>query len=111
MAKIKKVYKKRRDRLLTALNRAFPGDVSILGSSTGLHFVATFPGHSFTEEVVQKIREAVVREYPVEDHTIVKGQHRDKIILGFGNVTEGGIEEGVHRLRNILRLRQLSLVT
>ncbi len=102
VANVKKLYKKRRDCLRTALHRAFPGDVSILGSSTGLHFVAAFPGHSFTAEVVQKIREAGVRAYPVEDHTIVKGQHRDKIILGFGNVTEGDIEEGVHRLRRAL---------
>lgn len=37
--------------------------------------------------------------YPVELHTIEKGKHKHKIILGYGNLTFKEIEEGIDRFK------------
>jgi GntR family transcriptional regulator / MocR family aminotransferase len=100
--RVKKVYKKRRQALCDALYAHFPEQVSTLGSSTGLHIVAAFRGTSFTPELLTSLQTAGVRVYPVEAHAIVKGRHHDKIILGYGNLTEAVIAEGVRRMKKVL---------
>jgi GntR family transcriptional regulator/MocR family aminotransferase len=39
---------------------------------------------------------------PVEQHAIWKGCHQSKVILGYGNLTQGEIEEGVRRIKTVL---------
>jgi len=41
-----------------------------------------------------------MRLYPVEDHTIVKGRHVEKVIIGYGNLSEKEILTGVTRLKD-----------
>jgi GntR family transcriptional regulator / MocR family aminotransferase len=48
--------------------------------------------------------QAGVRLYPVEQHAIQKGHHQGKVILGYGNLTQDEIEEGVRRITTFLTL-------
>ncbi|MED4781970.1 hypothetical protein [Brevibacillus choshinensis] len=41
-------------------------------------------------------------EIRVKSHTINKGNHDDKVIIGYGNVSEEEIQEGVQRLTSLL---------
>lgn len=100
--RVKKLYKKRRQCLCDALESAFRGKVKILGASTGLHIVASFKNIQFTPDVMEELETGGVRLYPVETHAIHKGSHRDKVIIGYGNVSEEEITEGVVRIRSVL---------
>ncbi|USG64954.1 PLP-dependent aminotransferase family protein [Brevibacillus ruminantium] len=100
--RVKKVYKRRRQVLLGALQTAFPHRVKIWGASTGLHIAASFPGIAFTEEKLSSLAAAGVNVYPVEEHTMVKGRHQDKVIIGYGNVDEADIAAGIGRLHEVL---------
>lgn len=100
--KMKKVYKKRRETLKRNLHAAFGSRVNILGDSTGLHLIASFDSILFSEQVLQKLDQHKVKIYPVELHTIRKDVHKDKIILGYGNLCEEDIEEGIRRLKAAL---------
>jgi GntR family transcriptional regulator / MocR family aminotransferase len=51
---------------------------------------------------VRNLEEAGVRLYPVERHAIGKGGHQSKVILGYGNLTQEEIEEGVRRIKTVL---------
>lgn len=102
IARMKKVYRRRRDTLLASLAHFFGEQVKIHGYSTGLHLVAEFPGKQFSETLLEEISNQGVRVYPVEVHTIEKGLHRDKIILGYGHVPEEKIKQGVGRLKAAL---------
>ncbi|GIN98994.1 GntR family transcriptional regulator [Siminovitchia terrae] len=100
--KMKKVYKKRRDHLVDLLINHFSHEVRVFGHSTGLHLIAEFKDKIFTEELLKKILHAGVHVYPVEDHTIQKGKHQNRIILGYGHLCEEDIEEGIRRLNMCL---------
>ena len=98
--KMKKVYQGRREHIKKCLSKEFGSKVKILGDSTGLHLVAEFQGIEFStrmvNEIIQKYR---VQIYPVELHAIQKGKHKNKIMLGYGNLTFKEIEEGICRLK------------
>lgn len=101
--KMRKVYMERREALRKSLTREFGQLVEISGDSTGLHLIAEFKEIEFTEELIGRLYQNNVKVYPVEHHAICKGRHVNKVILGYGNLKIGEIEEGVCRLRVILR--------
>lgn len=108
--RVKKLYRKRRQTLCRALERAFAetGGLCIGGASAGLHIVASFAKIRFTPALLEQLAEAGVRVYPVEEHAIRPGRHTDKLIIGYGNVAEDEIEEGVRRLHAVLSSAMLS---
>lgn len=97
--RMKKIYRKRRDFLKEQLYYQFAETVKIHGDSTGLHLVAEFDGIHFTENLLSKMHDHGVKVYPVELHTIIKSVYANHIILGFGNLDEGKIAEGVKKLK------------
>lgn len=98
--RMKKVYANRRDHVKKCLVREFGNYVKISGDSTGLHLIAEFKSTNFSDEKVNELLEIhKVKIYPVELHTIQKGTHKNKIILGYGNLAIEEIEEGVLRLK------------
>lgn len=101
--KMKKVYKGRRDHLNKCLKEEFGSKVKVLGDSTGMHLIAEFQKMEFPDRRVNEIANKYkVQIYSVELHTIKKGMHRNKIILGYGNLTFEEIKEGIHRLKQAL---------
>ena len=100
--KMKKVYRKRREALIAALETHFPGQVHVYGDVAGLHLVAGFGGRALTEQTLTDVEEAGVRLYPVEQHAIQKGGHQGEVVLGYGNLTPEEIEEGVRRIKSVL---------
>ncbi|WP_088834171.1 MocR-like pyridoxine biosynthesis transcription factor PdxR [Paenibacillus tyrfis] len=102
IAKMKKLYKSRRDCLIDCLRSAFPGQVNIIGDSTGLHLVAEFPGRRFDEEAVRRIKRMGVKVYLVEEHANDKEAHRSRLILGYGHLPKEDIQEGIARLNRAL---------
>jgi len=51
---------------------------------------------------METLARAGVLAHPVERHAIRKGEHLDQLILGFGNLPESRIREGVRRMRGVL---------
>lgn len=101
--KMKKIYKSRRDHVKKCLVEEFDTKVKISGDSTGLHLIVEFQSTVFTDQRVSTImKEHKVKVYPVELHTIQKGKHQNKIILGYGNLSKEEIQVGIHRLKQAL---------
>ncbi|WP_044640528.1 MocR-like pyridoxine biosynthesis transcription factor PdxR [Risungbinella massiliensis] len=100
--KMKKIYKKRRDFLIHQLESIFSNKINIFGYSTGLHLIVEFDRFPFTKEAFEEIQRLGVKVYPVEDHTIEKGKHDNRIILGYGHLTKEEIREGVSRLHRAI---------
>ncbi len=101
--KMKRLYRKRRDTLISSLQSTFGKRVQIEGTSTGLHLVAAFPGIDFTDTtLLQELEQVGVQVYPVEIHAVRKGLHCHQIVLGYGNLAEEEIIEGVKRIAHVL---------
>ncbi|TVX85261.1 PLP-dependent aminotransferase family protein [Paenibacillus agilis] len=103
IAKMKKIYRKRRNHLIDSLTEKFGEQVTVLGHSTGLHLIAEFADILFTTQLLERLEQCGVKVYPVEIHAIEKGKHLHRIILGYGNLSEEQIETGVQRLALILK--------
>ncbi|WP_028594935.1 PLP-dependent aminotransferase family protein [Paenibacillus assamensis] len=103
IAKMKKIYRKRRNYLVGCLTDNFGDQITVLGHSTGLHLIAEFLNIQFTAQRLEELEQNGVRVYSVEIHAIEKGKHLQRIILGYGNLSEEQIKKGVQRLASILK--------
>lgn len=102
ISSMKKIYKKKQELFIKILLDYFP-EATITGASTGLHIVAGFKDISFTDEIIKAIENNGARIYPVENHSIVKGDHTGELIFGYVNLSEKDMEEGIkiiHRVVN-----------
>ncbi len=102
IAKMKKLYRRKRETLIACLSAAFASRVTISGDATGLYVMAEFRDLEFSRDILERLEKHGVRISPVEDSAIIKGRHRNKIILGYGNLSLNEIETGVKRLQEIL---------
>ena len=102
LRRMSRLYKRRRACLIGFLRDAFGSRVRVLGAAAGLHLVAAFRDAVFDEPCLARIKDAGVSIYPVETHALAKGRHTHEIILGYGNVSEAEIREGVQRLKSAL---------
>lgn len=98
ITKMKKFYKSQRNFLIQCLQSTFSHHVKISGYSTGMHLIAEFEKIEFTQSLLLKIEQSGVKVYSVEDHTIKKGQYKNRLIIGYGHLQKNEIELGVTRL-------------
>ncbi len=104
--RMNKVYSRRRDQLIAALNAYFPNEVSILGEAAGLHIVAEFSDTIFSPELIMGLEEAGVSVIPVEEHAMIKGEHINQIIIGYAHLDQQDMKKGLSRLRQVLDLEK-----
>jgi GntR family transcriptional regulator/MocR family aminotransferase len=100
--KMKKIYRKRRQTLISSLKQEFPY-ISILGQATGIHLVADFANVVFTSLLTKQILQEGVKIYPVEDFALQKGGHLKQIVMGYGSLSPEIIKEGVYRLKRAIQ--------
>lgn len=99
--RMKKIYYKRRCKLLELLETHFPKQVHILGESAGMHVVAAFDGVAFSPELVRRIKDEGVYIVPVENHGVIKGKHIHQVILGYAHLNPEEMEEGLIKVKQI----------
>jgi len=108
IAKMKKVYRKRQETIIKSLTELFPGEYKVSGHSTGLHLIVEFDHIEFNDEVNKRLKEAGIVVYPVEMYAINKGRFKNRIMLGYGNVNEEQIVEGMKRMKECLDIIRTS---
>ncbi|QBD75390.1 PLP-dependent aminotransferase family protein [Ktedonosporobacter rubrisoli] len=100
--KMRRLYRRRRDALLNSLKTCFPHHLQISGAATGLNLLASFEDITFNADLLAAIEAAGVRVYPVETYAIRKRLHLHELIMGYANLSEARIVEGIHRLQAVL---------
>ncbi len=101
-AGMRRLYGLKRRALENALRQAFGDQVHILGSAAGLHLAARFHGAVFDGALLAELEVAGVRVYPAEMHAVRPGRLLDTVIMGYGNLDEMVIRNGVDILRKTL---------
>ena len=102
--KTKKIYKTRHDALISAL-RDFGDKVSIMGENAGMHLVVNFRLGLTEEEIIKKAGSAGIKVEGLSNHGINKKADQDKsatILIGYGNISDEKIKEGIKALRKSL---------
>ncbi|MCX7709298.1 MAG: PLP-dependent aminotransferase family protein [Clostridia bacterium] len=98
VAKMKKVYYRRQKKLIHALEACFKNQFKVLGASTGLHVVVKFK-FEITRDQINRLKKSGVRMFPVEVHAMNQGDNLNSFILGYGNLSEEMIDEGIKRMK------------
>lgn len=97
-----RLYGQRREILLQAMEEKFGRTWHPWGDASGLHLALEFPGRRFDKAFALRCREAGIRITPVDYHSIQKGAHLDKLLLGYGHLEESEIRRGVSLLYDYL---------
>lgn len=100
--KMKRIYRHRRNLLISSLKQYFGDRIKIRGDKAGMHLLVEFPKHMATIDWNQSTTYGVC-VYSVEEECMVKGEHQHQISLGYGTVTEEKIERGVQQLHRFVQ--------
>ncbi|MEN6350806.1 MAG: PLP-dependent aminotransferase family protein [Syntrophomonas sp.] len=99
--RMRKLYGKRRETLFTCLEKHFGRTWRAWGDAAGLHMAVQFPGMRFDRDFTNYAGQHGIFITPVEYHSINKGLHLDKILLGYGHLDEKEIDAGVLLLKKL----------
>ena len=93
--RMRSVYRAKRDCLLSHLE-GWNRNVRITGETAGVHVLLEFLNSKYSEEeLVQLAEEAGIRVYPVSDYYIEGRTEKPTILLGYANLSEEEITEGI----------------
>lgn len=99
--KMKRIYKQRREALVSSLKKHFPECV-IVGHAAGMHLVVELPKVHIDPSLIHWIKKQGVLIYSVDHYSLVKNTHRNQMVLGYGSQSVDKIEEGVSRLKSAI---------
>lgn len=100
--KMRKLYKNKRMHLMSSLMEAFQNSISISGEYAGLHILVSF-NRELTGIDLKAMEDIGVEADYVEEYALVKGQHKNQLVLGYGALSRAQIDDGVARLKKALQ--------
>jgi len=99
--RLKKIYEEKRTALITAIKHEFGSKMTISGTNAGLHVLATYARALCPEDFSQMKTVGVEADW-VENYAILKGRHRNQLVLGYGNLSIDQISLGVQLIKKAL---------
>jgi GntR family transcriptional regulator / MocR family aminotransferase len=93
--------RERRDALIAAVSRELPG-ARVSGVSAGLHALVRLPCAVDLHGLLRAAAERSLGVYPLELHRIEPRQRTDALVMGYANLSEPAIAEGVRRLADAI---------
>jgi GntR family transcriptional regulator / MocR family aminotransferase len=99
--KMRALYAVRRERMIDAIGRHFGGDVEIASAAAGLHLVVRLPRNIDDREAAARATAAGIACTALSVCCLSPPQ-RGGLILGYGGVAAGGIDESVRRLAKVV---------
>ena len=100
--KMRRLYGQRRNILLASLRQEFGEEWRVWGEAAGLHLAFEFPGKCFDRQFMLHARNHGLLVTPVEYHSIQKGVHQDKLLLGYGHLESEQIRNGIQLLNEFM---------
>lgn len=98
---MRKLYDRRRKALMQALETYFGKQITILGENAGLHLMVRFNTEFSEQEFVAKAQQKGVKLVSAQRYYL-KDALQCEFVLGYANLTEEEITEGVFRLTQVL---------
>ena len=102
LRRMRKVYAGKRDALVAALDEHAP-DVRLSGLAAGFHAVAQLARGAREAAVVEAARAHGVGIYGMSANRSTRSPDPPQLVLGFGNLSERAIIDGVTRLAPLLQ--------
>lgn len=104
LRRMRKAYAGKRAALVTALTGHAP-HIRVTGLAAGFHAVAHLPDGVQEIDVITRARSRGVGLYGMSVNRSTKAPDPPQLVLGFGNLSERAIADGVARIGDLLRSR------
>jgi GntR family transcriptional regulator/MocR family aminotransferase len=101
LRKARRRNRARRDALVAAISQRLPR-ARVGGISAGLHALVRLPAPVPAQALVEACASRSVGVYPLSMHLIAPPPDTDALVLGYANLSETAIAEGVRRLAKVL---------
>jgi GntR family transcriptional regulator / MocR family aminotransferase len=102
LRRMRALYDRRRQALVSALQQYFADRVTIMGENTGMHLMVKLSTGFDVDEVIERANKAGIGIVGAEIYYL-KGAQPGEFVLGYANLAERKIQEGVRRLAKALR--------
>ncbi len=102
LRKARRRNRARRDALIAAVAEHLPG-ARVTGISAGLHALVRLPAAVDAHRLMRAAPERSLSVYPLTLHLIDPPSDTDALVLGYANLSEPAIAEGIRRLGEVLR--------
>lgn len=102
LRRMRALYDRRRQALVRALEQHFDDQVTVMGENTGMHLMVKLSSRLTTDQVIERAGEAGIGISGAEIFYL-KGAQPGEFVLGYANLTERKIQEGVRRLAKALK--------
>ena len=96
----KKHYSEKCAYLISLLTKEFGDDIVISGQTAGIHIMVRFKDKVFTNTLLSEIRNAGLNITTVSEHSSDPNKYNDRILIGFGNLYNEEIKEGIKILKS-----------
>ncbi|MFC3767487.1 PLP-dependent aminotransferase family protein [Paenibacillus sp. GCM10012303] len=95
--KMRNIYGRKKEVLVSSLRKSFGSDLQIFGQDGGLHILVGFERKFTEQELIRRAKNEKVLVHSVSMHYAPNTQpvSCNKVLLGFANLTEDEIQEGV----------------
>jgi GntR family transcriptional regulator / MocR family aminotransferase len=100
--RMRKLYGDKRAVLTGALQSAFGNAVIPWGDASGLHVTLQFPGRKFDRQFIRRCENDQLRVSLVSQYCSNEQAHPDMLLLGYGHLSVGQIQEGVEALKRLI---------
>jgi GntR family transcriptional regulator / MocR family aminotransferase len=101
LRRMRGIYASRREVLMEALARHAPG-LELRGLAAGFHVLVLLPDGISEAEVVDAARERSVGVYGLAGNTFKETRWPPALVMGFGNLGAGAIEQGIAAIADLL---------
>jgi GntR family transcriptional regulator/MocR family aminotransferase len=102
MRQMCKTYKNKRLRLIQALEANFGESIQILGESAGLSLAVRFQTKLEDAVIITELANLGVGIAPTSKNYMAENYTKGEFFMGFGNIDEHLIEEGVKRMARVI---------
>ncbi|KEK23314.1 PLP-dependent aminotransferase family protein [Bacillus gaemokensis] len=96
--KMRVVYRKKRDILVSAIEKYFSNRVDVIGEDSGLHILLKVDNGMVEEELIERAAESSIKIYPVSMYYKEGSIPKNTILLGFAILLEEEIEDAIRLL-------------
>ncbi|MFJ7917000.1 MULTISPECIES: PLP-dependent aminotransferase family protein [unclassified Lysinibacillus] len=100
LAKMRTIYRKKQQTLLAAINTHFSEEFEVIGEKSGLHIVMKLPKRLSEHNAIRLAQEVGIKVYPCST-SYQQGSKHAMVIMGYGGLTLGQINESIVLLATI----------
>ncbi|WP_405708042.1 MULTISPECIES: PLP-dependent aminotransferase family protein [unclassified Streptomyces] len=103
LARMRRLYRRRRDALRTALTEHFDVPHTVTGGDSGMHLTVRLPPDAPDQPLARAARRHRMAPRPLSPHSLIPDAAHNGLVLGYGNTPESAFAPGLRQLAYLIR--------